>query len=78
MTNTSELIRKLDTLNEQDFRMVVNLIDRLSVSTTEQRTDDVTLFREIRKRTSRNPMTEEEVAAEVDAARRELYAANSN
>ena len=32
MTATAETLRKLDSLSEQDFNMIVSLIDRLSIS----------------------------------------------
>ena len=76
MTATAETLRKLDSLNEQDFNMIVSLIDRLSVVRSSN--DDLETFRQIRKRTSQNPMTEEEVEAEVAEARKELYATNRN
>ena len=76
MTATAETLRKLDSLNEQDFNMIVSLIDRLSVS--QDTNNDLETFRQIRKRTSQNPMTEEEVEAEVAEARKELYATNRN
>ena len=76
MTATAETLRKLDSLNEQDFNMIVSLIDRLSVS--QDTNNDLDTFRQIRKRTSQNPMTEDEVEAEVAEARKELYATNRN
>ncbi|MBE5826926.1 MULTISPECIES: hypothetical protein [unclassified Butyrivibrio] len=76
MTATAETLRKLDSLNEQDFNMIVSLIDRLSVS--QDTNNDLETFRQIRKRTSQNPMTEDEVEAEVAEARKELYATNRN
>lgn len=74
MTATAETLRKLDSLNEQDFNMIVSLIDRLSIS--QETNSDLETFRQIRKRTSQSPMTEEEVEAEVAEARKELYATN--
>ncbi|WP_029323891.1 hypothetical protein [Butyrivibrio sp. AE3004] len=76
MTVTAETLRKLDSLNEQDFNMIVSLIDRLSVS--QDTNNDLETFRQIRKRTSKNPMTEEEVETEVAEARKELYVTNRN
>ena len=76
MTATAETLRKLDSLHEQDFNMIVSLIDRLSVS--QDTNNDLETFRQIRKRTSQNPMTEDEVEAEVAEARKELYATNRN
>ncbi len=76
MTATAETLRKLDSLNEQDFNMVVSLIDRLSAS--QDTNNDLESFRQIRKRKSQNPMTEEEVEAEVAEARKVLYATNRN
>lgn len=76
MTATAETLRKLDSLNEQDFNMIVSLIDRLSIS--QETNSDLETFRQIRKRTSQSPMTEEEVEAEVAEARKELYATNRN
>ena len=76
MTATAETLRKLDSLNEQDFNMIVSLIDRLSAP--QDSNSDLDAFRQIRKRTSQNPMTEEEVEAEVAEARKELYATNRN
>ena len=76
MTATAETLCKLDSLNEQDFNMIVSLIDRLSVS--QDTNNDLETFRQIRKRTSQNPMTEDEVEAEVSEARKELYATNRN
>ena len=76
MTATAETLRKLDSLNEQDFNMIVSLIDRLSIS--QEKNSDLETFRQIRKRTSQSPMTEEEVEAEVAEARKELYATNRN
>ena len=35
--------------------------------------DDLAIFEDIRSRTTKSPMTEEEVVAEVNAARRNLY-----
>lgn len=76
MTATAETLRKLDSLSEQDFNMIVSLIDRLSIS--QEKDSDLETFRQIRKRTSQSPMTEEEVEAEVAEARKELYATNRN
>ena len=76
MTATAETLRKLDSLNEQDFNMIVSLIDRLSIS--QDNSSDLEAFRQIRKRTSQSPMTEDEVEAEVAEARKELYATNRN
>ena len=76
MTATAETLRKLDSLNEQDFNMIVSLIDRLSIS--QDNNNDLETFRQIRRRTSQNPMTEDEVEAEVAEARKELYATNRN
>lgn len=73
MTATAETVRKLNSLKEQDFTIVINLIDRLSQSEGNDIPDGVRRFRELRKRTSQSPMTEEEVEEEVKAARRELY-----
>ena len=66
MTATAETLRKLDSLNEQDFNMIVSLIDRLSIS--QDNSSDLEAFRQIRKRTSQSPMTEDEVEAEVAEA----------
>ncbi len=76
MIATAETLRKLDSLNEQDFNMIVSLIDRLSISSDTN--NDLETFRQIRKRTSQKPMTEDEVEAEVAEARKELYATNRN
>ena len=76
MTATAETLRKLDSLNEQDFNMIVSLIDRLSIS--QDNNSDLETFRQIRRRTSQNPMTEDEVEAEVAEARKELCATNRN
>lgn len=73
MTATAETVRKLNSLKEQDFTIVINLIDRLSQSEGNDIPDGVRRFRELRKRTSQSPMTEEEVEEEVKEARRELY-----
>lgn len=72
MIATNETLRKLSALEERDFNMVVSLIDRLSIN------GDLDAFRNMRKRTSLNPMSEEDVEKEVNAARKELYAADSN
>ena len=45
MTATAETLRKLDSLNEQDFNMIVSLIDRLSVS--QDTNNDLETFRQI-------------------------------
>lgn len=68
MTATAETLRKLDSLSEQDFNMIVSFIDRLSIS--QEKDSDLETFRQIRKRTSQSPMTEEEVEAEVAEARK--------
>lgn len=60
MTATAETVRKLNSLKEQDFTIVINL-DRLSQSEGNDIPDGVRRFRELRKRTSQSPMTEEEV-----------------
>ncbi|HCM92017.1 MAG TPA: hypothetical protein DIS78_05585 [Lachnospiraceae bacterium] len=72
MVATAETLNKLNTLNERDFIMVVDLINRLS--NTNTLSNDVDVFDDIRKRTSNAPMTDEEIAEEVNAARRTLYA----
>lgn len=73
MMATAETVRKLNSLKEQDFAIVISLIDRLSQSEENGIPDGVRRFRELRKRTSQSSMTEEEVEEEVKAARRELY-----
>ena len=72
MMATAETVRKLNSLKEQDFAIVISLIDRLSQSEENGIPDCVRRFRELRKRTSQSSMTEEEVEEEVKAARREL------
>ena len=72
MVATAETLNKLNTLDERDFIMVVDLINRLS--NTNSLASDVDIFNDIRKRTSSVPMSDEEIEAEVNAARRTLYA----
>ena len=69
-TTTEATIEKLDALQASDYSMVMDLIDHLSMAGPH--TDDEALFMEIRECTSANPMTEDEVAEEVEAARREF------
>ena len=75
MTATAATIKKLEALPEKDYSMVMDLIDHLSMVGGGM--SDEALFMQIRERTSATPMTEDEVAIEVDAARRELYAHSS-
>ena len=75
MTTTAATIEKLDSLQASDYSMVMDLIDHLSMAGPHM--DDEALFMQIRERTSANPMTEDEVAEEVEAARRDLYAHSS-
>ena len=72
MVATADTLNKLNTLDERDFIMVVDLINRLS--NTNSLASDVDIFNDIRKRTSSVPMSDEEIEAEVNAARRTLYA----
>ena len=71
MTATAETVRKLNSLKEQDFTIVINLIDRLSQSEGNDIPDGVRRFRELRKRTSQSPMTEEEVEKFLSFSRRQ-------
>ena len=71
MTASAETVRKLNSLGETEFVMIVNTIDRLSKETSVP--EDVKRFREIRKITSQHPKTEEEVDAIVAETRKELY-----
>ena len=52
MMATAETVRKLNSLKEQDFAIVISLIDRLSQSEENGIPDGVRRFRELRKRTS--------------------------
>ena len=73
MPEPAETLEKLSALKKKDYVMIVNLIDRLSQENDEI-PDGVRRFRELRKRTSADPMTDEEVDNEVEAARSERYA----
>ena len=70
MPEPAETLEKLNSLPKQDYVMIVNLIDRLSQS-NEDVPDGVRRFRELRKKTSATPMTDEEVDKEITEARRE-------
>ncbi len=73
MTTTAATIEKMNSLQANDYSMVMDLIDHLAMAGAS----DEALFMQIRERTSANPMTEDEVAKEVEAARRDLYAHSS-
>lgn len=51
--------------------MVMDLIDHLCMAVPH--VDDEPLYMQIREHTSANPMTEDEVAKEVEAARRARF-----
>ena len=72
MPEPAEMAEKMKLLEQQDYVMIVNLINQLIQKT--ENVDDLSLFREIRERTSRKPLTENEVDDVVAAARRERHA----
>lgn len=69
-----ETIDKMNTLNDQNITIIVDLVDFLSNSQEARNAHDVELFRKIRSHTSQNPMTETEVEDFVSSVRSELYA----
>ena len=73
MTATAETINKLNTLNENNFTIIVNLVDYLSAS-QDRFEDGINLFEAARKEGKKNPMTEDEAEAFVYSVRRETNA----
>lgn len=71
MTITAATMEKLDSLQANDYSMVMDLIDHLCMVGPHM--DDEALFMQIREHTSSNTMTEDEVAQEVDAAWRARF-----
>ena len=73
MTATAETINKINSLNDNNFTIIVNLVDYLS-ATQDHFEEGLELFEAARKEGKKNPMTEEEAEAFVEAVRREKHA----
>lgn len=75
----TELDRGIDDLKaghvyteEEAERLIIKKTKELLLSKKQDDIDDLTLIRQIRERTGRNPMTTEEIESEIAASRVEL------
>ncbi len=67
MAIPTETINKINTLPSEKLSIVIQVVDQLAQ-------DPVEKFREIRKRSANNPMSDDEVDAFVDSVRKERNA----
>ena len=74
MTATTETINKMNALSDDNFTIIVNLIDYMTAS-QEKFEDGLEIFEAVRSEGIKNPMTEDEVDAFVTSVRKERRAA---
>lgn len=70
MTATAEMINKINSLNDTNFTIIVNLVDYLS-KTQDCFEEGLELFETARREGKKNPMTEDDAEAFVEAVRSE-------